>query len=75
MATLQMEKMECRGNKYIHYMGGREVGQFLNEEEVILGSRDLETDFRKDNGTPDATLGSGVRCVASGAGCHHPDIC
>lgn len=53
--------------------GGREAGQFLNE--VILGNRDLETDFRKDNGTLDATLRSGVRHVESCEGFHHPDIC
>lgn len=53
--------------------GERAVGQFLNE--VILGSRDLETDFRKDNSTLDATLRSGDRHVESCGGFHHPDIC
>lgn len=60
----------------IHILyGGQEAEQFLNAGGVILESGDLGPDFRKDNGTLDATLGSGVRHVEARVAFHHPGVC
>lgn len=62
--------------QHIHILhGGREAEQFLNAGGVILDSRTLKTDFRENNCTLDATLGSRVRCVEFRMAFRHPDIC